>query len=239
MKELFGQSLVNELSQSDRISAAVPGQVAAKNILFSKLWVQLKSIFGTNNWRARTYESSPCIVIYDKIQYILDENIAPLPFESTDFTTELSEGKWVALGGGGGGHTIKDSTTTFTQRAGLKFTGNVTITDDSVGDNTVININNPTLTTSDVPDSTNKRYVTDAQITVIQNTSGTNTGDQTASTLPVTTPSGYTSTNQAGLNSEITTEQKNINIYFDDVSPSFAAITRPYNFKIASKTDVS
>ena len=34
-------------------------------------------------------------------------------------------------------------------------------------------------TTSDIADSTNKRYVTDANLTVIGNTSGTNTGDQT------------------------------------------------------------
>lgn len=39
-----------------------------------------------------------------------------------------------------------------------------------------------TLTTVDIADSTDKRYVTDAQKTVIGNTSGTNTGDQT---LPV------------------------------------------------------
>lgn len=34
-------------------------------------------------------------------------------------------------------------------------------------------------TTADIADSTNKRYVTDAQLVVIGNTSGTNTGDQT------------------------------------------------------------
>ena len=38
-------------------------------------------------------------------------------------------------------------------------------------------------TTADIADSTNRRYVTDAQLTVIGNTSGTNTGDQTI-TLP-------------------------------------------------------
>lgn len=37
-------------------------------------------------------------------------------------------------------------------------------------------------TTADIADSTNKRYVTDAQLTVIGNTSGTNTGDQTSVT---------------------------------------------------------
>ena len=38
---------------------------------------------------------------------------------------------------------------------------------------------NKALTTAEVADSTNKRYVTDANLTVIGNTSGTNTGDQT------------------------------------------------------------
>lgn len=37
-------------------------------------------------------------------------------------------------------------------------------------------------TTADIADTTNKRYVTDAQLTVIGNTSGTNTGDQTTIT---------------------------------------------------------
>ena len=39
------------------------------------------------------------------------------------------------------------------------------------------------LTTADVNDSSNRRYVTDAQQTVIGNTSGTNTGDETISTI--------------------------------------------------------
>ena len=38
-------------------------------------------------------------------------------------------------------------------------------------------------TTADIADSTNKRYVTDSQATVISNTSGTNTGDQNLSGL--------------------------------------------------------
>lgn len=38
-------------------------------------------------------------------------------------------------------------------------------------------------TTADIADSTDKRYVTDAQQTVITNTSGTNTGDETTSTI--------------------------------------------------------
>lgn len=42
---------------------------------------------------------------------------------------------------------------------------------------------NRTLTTANINDSTNRRYVTDAQLTVIGNTSGTNTGDQDLSGL--------------------------------------------------------
>jgi len=38
-------------------------------------------------------------------------------------------------------------------------------------------------TTADIADSSNKRYVTDANLTVIGNTSGTNTGDETQSTI--------------------------------------------------------
>ena len=38
-------------------------------------------------------------------------------------------------------------------------------------------------TTADISDSTNKRYVTDAQLTVIGNTSGTNSGNETATTI--------------------------------------------------------
>lgn len=49
-------------------------------------------------------------------------------------------------------------------------------------------------TTAIVADSSNKRYVTDAQLTIIGNTSGTNTGDETTSTiktkLGITTLSG-------------------------------------------------
>lgn len=40
-----------------------------------------------------------------------------------------------------------------------------------------------THTTVDVADSTNKRYVTDANLTVIGNTSGTNSGNETATTI--------------------------------------------------------
>ena len=127
MKELFGQSLVNTVAESDRVAVAVPGQVAAKNILFSKFWAQLKAKFATNNWSARTYESSPSIVVVDKKQYILDESIAPLPFNSTDFTTELAANIWVALGGGGSGA----STAANVLVDATGFNGNLATTDNN------------------------------------------------------------------------------------------------------------
>jgi hypothetical protein len=53
---------------------------------------------------------------------------------------------------------------------------------------------NKSVTTADIADSTNKRYVTDANLTTIGNQSGTNTGDETDATikskLGITTLSG-------------------------------------------------
>jgi hypothetical protein len=46
-----------------------------------------------------------------------------------------------------------------------------------------VNIPKPTYTTAEVTDSVDARYVTDAELTVIQNTSNTNTGDQDLSGL--------------------------------------------------------
>jgi len=42
---------------------------------------------------------------------------------------------------------------------------------------------NISLTTDNIPDDTDKRYVTDAQLVVISNTSGTNTGDEDAASI--------------------------------------------------------
>ena len=77
-------------------------------------------------------------------------------------------------------------------------TATQTALNGKVGTGTTVNTyplsSNVTLTTSDVADSTDKRYVTDAQRTVIGNTSGANTGDETLSTiktkLGITTLSG-------------------------------------------------
>lgn len=80
--------------------------------------------------------------------------------------------------GGGGGGTWGSITGTLSNQTDLntalsgKVATTVTVNGQALSGNV-------TLTTAHVADSSNKRYVTDAQLTVIGNTSGTNTGDQT------------------------------------------------------------
>ena len=75
---------------------------------------------------------------------------------------------------------------------GHALSGNVTVSKSDVGLGNVSNTD--TTTTANITDSTNKRFVSDAQITLLGNTSGTNTGDETLSTiktkLGITTLSG-------------------------------------------------
>lgn len=59
-----------------------------------------------------------------------------------------------------------------------------------------------TLTTADVPDSSNKRYVTDAELAVLAVTSGTNTGDVT-----LTAVGSSPSANGASLSGQVLTLQ--------------------------------
>ena len=67
-------------------------------------------------------------------------------------------------------------------------TGVITLTKTDVGLNNVVNLD--TSTTVNITDSTDKRFVTDANLVIIGNTSGTNTGDETQSTI--TTKIGFT-----------------------------------------------
>ena len=72
--------------------------------------------------------------------------------------------------------------------------------------------------TADISDSTDKRYVTDAQRTVIQNTSGTNTGDQDLSALATKAAiqiGSYNSVVDAGSSDS----------YAGSLSPSIASYT--------------
>lgn len=76
----------------------------------------------------------------------------------------------------------------------LKVTGNVAITGATktkvTYDSKGLVTSGDDATTADIASSSNKRYVTDAQLTVIGNTSGTNTGDQTIALTGDVTGSG-------------------------------------------------
>jgi hypothetical protein len=61
-------------------------------------------------------------------------------------------------------------------------------------------------TTADIVDSTNRRYVTDAQQTVIGNTSGTNSGNETASTLGTTANAATAKTTLVDADNILTTD---------------------------------
>jgi len=83
---------------------------------------------------------------------------------------------------------------------------------------------NITITTANVADSTDKRYCTDAQKTVIGNTSGTNSGNETATTiktaLGITTLSGSNTGDQtlSGLGGVPTTRTVNSKALSADIS---------------------
>jgi hypothetical protein len=73
-----------------------------------------------------------------------------------------------------------------TPNAAITGSTNTKITYDSKG----LVTSGSAATTADITDSTNKRYVTDSQLTVLGNTSGTNTGDQTITLTGDVTGSG-------------------------------------------------
>lgn len=72
-------------------------------------------------------------------------------------------------------------------------------------------------TTATVPDSTNKRYVTDAELVVLANTSGVNTGNQTNGNMTVYTIAASNSSTTDKANADFTctgtADQTQINTY--------------------------
>lgn len=78
------------------------------------------------------------------------------------------------------------------------------------------------LTTADIPDSLNKRYVTDAQLVVLGNTSGTNTGDNATNT----TSNAYADAKVAdAINNGVTTIAPSQNAVFDALALKENTIT--------------
>jgi nitrogen fixation protein len=83
-------------------------------------------------------------------------------------------------------------------------------------------------TTADIADSLNKRYVTDANLTVIGNTSGTNTGDQTLSGLGgvPTTRSITVNGTSSDLSADRTFTVTDANLSTSDITDNNVSITK-------------
>lgn len=94
-----------------------------------------------------------------------------------------------------------------------------------------------TTTTANITDSSNKRFVTDAQRTVISNTSGTNTGDQDLSGLVPKT----TTVNGHSLSSNVTVTKSDVGLSnvpnTDCTNP--ANITQSSDYKFVTDTEKS
>lgn len=97
-------------------------------------------------------------------------------------------------------------------------------------------------TTADIADSLNKRYVTDANLTVIGNTSGANTGDETQSTIKTklgaatTSVDGYlTATDKTKLDGVAT----NANNYTHPANHSPSIITQDLNNRFVTDSEKS
>ena len=105
----------------------------------------------------------------DLVETFLDSNVELNTNKATDFTTVND--------------TLYPSVKAVDDQLDLKVTSNTAITGATktkiTYDSKGLVTSGADATTADIADSTNKRYVTDANLTVIGNTSGTNTGDQT------------------------------------------------------------
>ena len=76
-------------------------------------------------------------------------------------------------------------TTNVTAAGALMDSELTSITDVKALDQSVVSGATPTFTTTNMTDATNKRFMSDAQETVLNNTSGTNTGDEAAASTTV------------------------------------------------------
>lgn len=101
-----------------------------------------------------------------------------------------------------------------------------TLDKTAVGLNNVANVD--TTTTANITDSSNKRFITDAQQTVVSNTSGTNTGDNAVNTTANTYADGKVADSIAD---GVTTIAPSQNAVFDALASKQATLVSGTNIK--------
>ncbi len=89
------------------------------------------------------------------------------------------------------------------------------VTKAQIGLDNVVNVD--TTTTANITDSTDKRFITDVQKTVLENTSGSNTGDETTSTIQSKLGVSSTTTDGYLTKEDFTTFNNKANI--EEVTP--------------------
>lgn len=132
----------------------------------------------------RLYENTGSDVLRGQLAYRADLNATELRNPQTNGgVVSLPDYGTVTLDGGGTNGQVYISKGNL--KIGNELGGVLKATAGTVSGN---------ATTGDLPDSTDKRYCTDAQKTIINNTSGVNTGDETASTIKTKLGSASSST---------------------------------------------
>lgn len=138
---------------------------------------------------------------------------------------------WVTLPGGGDA-LIADPLSQFASTTSLQLS---TVISDETGIGSLVFSNNPALvnptgiTTGNLTESTDKNFVTDSESVVLGNTSGTNTGDQIASTVTYdNTTSGLTATNVKTAIDELSSEKDNIIKTYVEKTANYTLLSTDY-----------
>lgn len=95
LKELFNQLLVTNPNPNYRIALGLPGQDGAFNIEYSVFVDLITILTGITEWGAKNYNSRAIVINSDQL-YILNGAVS-LPFNSTNFASELTAGTWMQL----------------------------------------------------------------------------------------------------------------------------------------------
>jgi hypothetical protein len=168
------------MTETQRNAIASPANGSCiYNSTTSKLNVYNGSIWkaaggGVDNWATATvYAVSDIVIQSVKIYQCLTAHTSGV------FATDLAAVKWVEISVGITDHTLLSNIGTNTHAqidTHLASTSNPhSTTKAQVGLGSVVNAD--TTTTANITDSTNKRFVTDANLTALGGISGTNTGD--------------------------------------------------------------